>query len=530
MTASTPHRPAPALSLQGLCKSYGATKALQDVSIDLGIGEVAALTGENGAGKSTLIRIATGVEAADRGALYRDGRAAQLHSRAQATQAGIFCVYQDQPFVGEFPVFRQMYLGYERWFGRLGLVADAKMRRACGDLMAEVGLTSVSPRQKMAALSPGAREIVAVVSVVATARLMEIEHPVIFLDEPTSALSAGDVPILASLIESMKPRSAIAFVSHRVSEVMQWSDVIWVLRDGRNADMMNRAKASPERIHRAMGGAVRPQADHVVSQGSGLATRPGETIPAPQAEPDPGDAIPAFAIEQVRLSSAKSPFSFQVRPGEIVGLAGVEGSGKEELLRICYGLAEGSTGPLRVSGQLCQRQPRHLQRAGVAYLSGERQRDGVLARLSIAENLELGRRCAAGRRGMFIRRGEEIKRAEAMLARLEIKAAGPNAPLRSLSGGNQQKVLLGRCLALSPKVLMLDNVTRGVDIGAKASIHSQLRELAGSGVGLALASDDLEELLALSDRIIVFQSGHLVQEFSCRERRVSTTDLLASMV
>ena len=516
-----------ALSIRGLHKNYGVTRALSDITVDLRVGEIAALTGENGAGKSTLIRIATGIEHADRGEMYRDGAPLHLPNRHHATREGIFCVYQDQPFVSRFPVFRQMYLGYERWFRRRGVLSDRLMRKACSDQLSELGLDWLKPNDEMGRLSQGARELVALATVVATARLLEIQHPVIFLDEPTSALSASDVQVLSDVMHSLKPTSAIAFVSHRVSEVLEWSDVIWVLRDGRNADMMRRDEGSPERIHIAMAGQAESDLE---SPSEGLAASTPGTV-ATGSGPAQTGAPAAYEILDVRLTPTARRFSFRVQPGEIVGLAGVEGSGKEEFLKLCYGLLPAESGPLEVAGRARHRNTRQLHRAGVAYLSGERQRDGVLPGLSIAENMALSERCAAGSRGILVDRRRERRQAEELVDRLAVKTAGVEAPLRSLSGGNQQKVLLGRCLAVNPSVLLLDNVTRGVDIVAKVGIHDQLRQLAHNGVGLVLASDDLEELVAIADRVVVFRRNEVAREFVPGDGAgLNEMEVLAAMV
>jgi ribose transport system ATP-binding protein len=518
----------PALEGRELSKRYGATQALQDVSIRLERGQITALAGENGAGKSTLIRLLTGVERADHGVLLRDNVPIRLHTRHDATAAGIFCVYQDQPSVSGFEVYRQTYLGYENHFRRRGLISDSLMRRACSNLLEDLGLSSISPTQRMGTLSPGVREVVALAGVIAVSQVLKVKHPVILLDEPTSALSIEELDFLKSFIELLKSRSAMLFVSHRVTEVLEWADAVCVLRDGRNADFMTRemASADRDRVYRAMGG-VHPQ-------GRDGKKGPADSEAVTAAIPVESSGSPdRFSLAGVRLHAHAFSFDFRVRAREIVGLAGVEGSGKEEVLRFCAGLSvDGALdcATVHLDGRPHRRRLADLLRAGVVYLSGERQREGVFGRLSIAENMAVSRRIASGRQGLFIRRWDERARAERLVSTLSIKVSDVSAPLQSLSGGNQQKVLLGRCLELKPRVMLLDNVTRGVDIGTKASIYVLFRSLAENGVSLILASDDLDELVSVAGRIIVFKGGQLVREFDNSNGDVDPLQILTTMV
>ncbi len=523
VTPGVPTTAGAALEGRSLSKRYGATQALKDVSIRLERGQVTALAGGNGAGKSTLIRLLTGMESPDEGALLRDGRPVTLNSLHDATRAGIFCVFQDQPFVGNFEVYRQMFLGYEQHFRQAGLVSNRKMLKACSDLLQELEITGISPVGQMGSLSAAAREVVALASVIAVSRLLDIEHPVILLDEPTASLSAEELAFLVSFIQSLKSRSAIVFVSHRVSEVLEWSDALHVLRDGQTADVMTTATAAPDRVYRAMGGHPPVVADTPPSEAQAEAARPSR-----------GDQdTERFEVLGAKIGRYNAPFDFAVAPGEIVGLAGVEGSGKEEFLRYAAGLSVPGhleSNGLRVDGAAVNRRVKALLNAGVVYLSGERQRDGVFGRLAISENMAMSRRVAGGLSDLWVRRDDEKARAEHMVSRLAVKCDRVEAPLSSLSGGNQQKVLLGRCLEASPSVLLLDNVTRGVDVGARESIYGHFRELAQAGMSLVLATDDLEELTTTTDRIVVFKGGLVVAEFDNSGHDIQPLSVLEAMV
>jgi ribose transport system ATP-binding protein len=509
-----------ALEGRGLSRRYGATEALRDVSIQLKIGHLTALAGGNGAGKSTLVRLLTGVEKPDEGEFLRDGKPIRLHSRHDATQAGIFCVYQDQPVVETFPVYRQMFLGYENHFRRRGTISDRLMRIACRELFAELGLTSISANDGMGRLSPAARELVALAGVVAESRLLRVPNPVILLDEPTSALSAEEMTFFVDFIKSLKANSAMMFVSHRITEVLDWADEVYVLRDGRFADHMTREQASNQRVHEAMGGR---------DDSAAVALEMTPHTPATKAR----GAATLLSVTGLELRRYAPAFDFTVDKGEIVGLAGVEGSGKEELLRLCAGLSSdkgANSAGLSVNGTPRRRRLREMLDARVVYLSGDRQRDGVFGRLSIAENMAISRRVASTGKSVLIRRSQDQARARALVHRLAVKTASVNAPLQSLSGGNQQKVLLGRCLELDPQVMLLDNVTRGVDIGAKEAIYALLRSLAEQGVAVVLASDDLAELANVADRVVVLKGGQLVDEFDKSKRDISPQSLLAAIV
>lgn len=515
-----------ALRAVGLSKRYGATQALADVSLDLQSGSVSALTGENGAGKSTLIRLLTGVEHPDQGTLHRNGQELRLHSRHDATNAGIFCVYQDQAYVPQFKVYEQMFLGFEHHFGRAGLVSRSRMRDTGVHVLEELGLTSIHAQAEMATLSPGARTSVALATVIATAQLLQVEHPVILLDEPTSALTVEELQFLIRFFDSLKSRSALMFVSHRVNEVLQWADQLHVLRDGRNAGTMTRETATPERMHAAMGGRHPRNADV-----SGDASRTDPTRTIPTAELPAGRT--AYSIKDVTVRPHAPDSHLSVRPGQIVGLAGVEGSGKEQFLRLCAGLPvkDGQAADqVTVGDRPVRRRQRDLLDAGVVYLSGDRQYDGVFSRLSITENMAVSRRVVAGARGLVLNHRAERSRAQKTVEALSVKAATVDAPMTALSGGNQQKVLLGRCLLLEPDVMLLDNVTRGVDVGAKSQIYRLFESLTDQGMSLVLASDDLDELVAIADRVVVFKAGAAIEEFVNERRDLNPLTVLAAMV
>ena len=518
-----------ALEGRGLSKRYGATRALQDISIRLRRGNVTTLAGGNGAGKSTLIRLLTGVEHPDKGDILRDGSPVRLSSRMEATKAGVFCVFQDQPFVSTFPVYRQVYLGYEDRFRRRGFASDQSMHRSCQQLFEELGLHRISSSQLMGKLSTAAREVVAIASVSAVSRVLDVEHPVILLDEPTSALSVEELDFLRQFIESLRQRSALLFVSHRLTEVMSWSDEMYVLRDGRNVDHMTRETLTRDRVHRAM---------------SGRDDDAAEADDADRAEVDaaqrrlPGDAsvqdplLSRFFVAGLHLRKGDPGYDFRIRGGEVVGLAGVEGSGKEEFLRACAGVADPQTLPanVRVDGREIRGGLRGLLRAGVVYVSGDRQGEGLLANLSIVENFSIGKRAVSGPTAFLVRRSVERTRAQKLVSTLAVKVADVNAPIQTLSGGNQQKVLLGRSLELAPRVLLLDNVTRGVDVGAKEGIYSLLHSLVQDGLAVVLASDDLEELARVADRIVVFKDGYPHEELQNTDRNIPQADILRAML
>ena len=472
---------APLLSATGVHKAFAGVPALRGVDLVVQRGEVVALVGENGAGKSTLLKVLAGVHAPDRGELRLDGRPVTLRSPAAALRAGIALIHQERCLCDNLTVAAALFLGAEL---RRGPFLRARaMDVAARGWLAHVGL-DVLPTTRVAALSPGQRQLLEI------ARALRAEARVLVFDEPTSSLTQVEVERLFGLVRTLQRRGAgIVYVSHRLGEVLALATRIVGLRDGANSGEL----PGPGATHAQLVGLM------VGRQLSGTA-RPAHA---------PGAV--ALSVRGLRTRAfPQASVDLTVRAGEIVGIAGLLGSGRSELLRALFGVDAKLAGtvevgavPLRANG------PAAAARAGLVLVPEDRQHQGVLLDFPIAWNLSLPTLAA---RGLWLDRRYEAALAVRSFAELGIVATGPQQRTGALSGGNQQKVALGKWLAAAPVVLLLDEPTRGVDVGARAQIYTLLHELAGRGLAVLFVSSDLEEVLTLADRVLVLRHGAVAGE------------------
>ncbi len=484
------------IELRGVGKSFGGVRALDGVSLAIERGECHALVGENGAGKSTLGRLLAGIHAPDAGEIRIDGRRAAFRSPRDALAAGIAMVHQELAFCPDLSVAENLSLGrWPRrggapWARALAVVDRAAMTQRARQLLARVG-AAVDVRAPMRSLSVAQEQLVQIAAAVGSgARLL-------ILDEPTSSLSETESRALFALLAELRTGGAtLIYVSHRLPEVFALADRISVLRDGRLVATLPRAETSPDAVVRLMIG--RELARELAGADAGLA-------PAPE---DRGQEL--LRVEHLRSPGRLQDVSFSVHAGEIVGLAGLVGAGRSDVARAIFGLDLASRGGVSVAGRpLRGHSPRRAIAAGVALVPEDRKREGLLLGQGARWNwsLPILRRL---RRGGLIDRKAERRQAAAAFASLDLRAASLEQPVALLSGGNQQKVLLGKWLSTGASVLLVDEPTRGVDVGAKAAIHALLRDQARAGAGVLLISSDLTELLALSSRLLVMRGGRLV--------------------
>ena len=488
----------PRVEFAAVGKRFGGTRALDGVSLTVESGECHALVGENGAGKSTLGRILAGIHAPDEGAVRLDGRPVRFRSPADARAAGVAMVHQELAFCPDLSVAENLVLGAWPRRGPLRLFVD---RRAAHELarrrLAEIG-AELDVTAPLSSLSTAQEQLVQVAAAVGTGA-----NTLVF-DEPTSSLTPAETERLLALVGRLRARGAtILYVTHRLAEVEALADRVSVLRDGRLVATLPREQAQPAALVRLMIGRDAPAAE------------PREMAPAA--------AEPATPLLQVRGLSSPGHFeivSFEVRAREIVGLAGLVGAGRSELARALFGLDPAARGEVRVDGApLRLGSTRAAIAAGLALLPEDRKREGLVLGLGARANWSLpvlrrlprwgGRALSALR---LVDRGAERRAAVAALAAVGATPASVERPVAALSGGNQQKVVLARWLSTGARLLLVDEPTRGVDVGAKAAIHALLRERARAGAGLLLVSSELEELLALSDRLLVMRAGRLVGE------------------
>jgi ribose transport system ATP-binding protein len=492
----------PLLEVRALAKRFGAQVALQDVSLEIAAGEVHALAGENGAGKSTLTAILSGALAPDEGTILWEGRPVVLPDARAAQMLGVSIVHQEPQLVPSLSVAENIGLGrLPHRAGPVRLVDAGAMRAGARTALDLLGV-AVPVDAPVGAIGAAQRQLVAI------ARALHFGARLIMLDEPTSSLSLGEVQALLTSLRALRARgTTLVYISHRLEELRALADRVTVLRDGRVVTTAPMAAMSNEALITAMSGR--------------------ELAADLQAGPPPPGREPRLRVRGLAQAGRLHDLTLDVREGEVVGLAGLMGSGRSRALRTIFGAdgrdagtvevrtAEGWRGVRDVAGAIA---------AGMGLVPEDRRALGLVFTATVADNIGL-RTPADGRRWGFLRRRVLRAVAEAALARLRIKARGIDAPVRTLSGGNQQKVVLGRWLR-DTRVLLLDEPTRGVDVSAKAEIHRHLRELAASGMALVVASSEIPELLALSDRIVVMRQGRMVGEL---DRAQATPEKILSL-
>jgi len=477
----------PALAALGVSKRFGVVRALDDVTLEARAREILALVGENGAGKSTLMRIFEGVYRPDQGSLMADGVRQTLRSPADAHALGIRVIHQEPDIVPDLTIGENLFLGDFRRIG--GIFLDsADLARRTRSLLAEFGLDNdLDPWTRAGDLSPAQRQLMEIM------RALRRGLKVLALDEPTSSLTEDEAQRLFRVVRRLRDDGvAIIYISHRMREVRDLADRIAVLRDGRLVDERPTREFPEGEIVQAMVG--RPIAD-LYERG---ARRPGGIVLSVQS-----------------LSTARvHDVSFDVRSGEVVGLAGLIGAGRSELAEAIFGHDRPLAGSVAVEGrQVRLRSPADAIAAGIGFAPEDRKSQALLLLRSVKDNISLAIPDLISRFD-FINDGDERRIAGALVERLRIRTPGLDAPVANLSGGNQQKVVLGRWLARRPKVLILDEPTRGVDVGAKAEIYRLIAELAGEGIALLVISSEMPELLGLADRILVMAGGRVVAQLA----------------
>jgi rhamnose transport system ATP-binding protein len=482
----------PLLELRHAAKSFGAVAALTDGTVSLRGGEVHALLGENGAGKSTLVKILAGVHQPDAGTLTVNGRQAVLHGPAAARAAGIAVIYQEPALFPDLTVAENLFVGRQP-LRQARVISRRIDRRAMHDEAAAVF------RRLGVPLDPGriARGLsIADQQVVEIGKALIASASVIVMDEPTAALSAAEVDRLFAVIRTLQEQhAAILFISHRLEEVFAICQAVTVMRDGRHVLSSDLAGLTANDLVRAM-------------VGRELAGRPPEADRAKRA----GD--PALTVERLTREGVFTDVSFTVRSGEIVALGGLVGSGRSEVARAVFGIDRYDAGNIVIKGQkLRKASPAAAMAAGIGFVPEDRRQQGLVMGMSVQQNVALAslRELSAGG---LIRAGAERAMAADWAARLRIKYGRLSDPASMLSGGNQQKVVLARWLGRNPDVLIVDEPTRGIDVGTKAEVHHLLTELARSGVAVLMISSELPEILGVADRVLVMREGRLVAEFS----------------
>lgn len=479
---------APLLQLTKVSKAFGAVRALKSVSFDLGAGEVHALLGENGAGKSTLIKVITGAHRPDGGEIVVAGERVGHLSPASAHNLGIACIYQQPALFPDLTVAENIGLRLEppsalrpiRWSAR---------RKKASELLQRIG-ANISPDAEARSLSMPEQQLVEIACALgAGARI-------VIMDEPTASLTQKEVELLFAVVRELRSSGVgVIYISHRLEEIFDIADRVTVLRDGESVGTRwTKPKESSTEPALTESELIRMMVGREVAQ------------IYPPSEGAPGEVV--LSLKNLGCSTAGvRNVSLEVRAGEIVGLAGLIGAGRTELARVLFGLTPADQGEIVLCGRCVEiRSPREAVERGIAYVPEDRRRHGVILEMPIAHNMTMAIHKKLFR-GTWLRFGAERNAAVDFMRSLEVKASGPEAPGSSLSGGNQQKVALARWLATEPKVLILDEPTQGVDVGAKSEIHRLIRRLARNGLAVLMISSDLPEVVGMSDRIAVMRGG-----------------------
>ena len=477
----------PLLEVRHLTKRYAGVAALRDVSLAVTKGEVHAVIGEYGAGKSTLMKILAGVQSQDDGEIVMDGQTITIGSVERALQYGIALIHQELNLADNLDVGANIFLGREpRRFGLIDFAKIAKESRCYLDM---VGL-DLDPTTIVSSLPVGVQQMVEI------AKALSVDARVLIMDEPTSSLSRHETDALFRVIESLRSQGVtIIYISHRLGEIDQIADRVSVLRDGENAGHLTRDQISHDAMVELMVGRDISQfyarTEHPIGQG-------------------------VLKVEQLRTEAwPQHSINLEVGAAEMVGLAGLVGAGRTELLRAIFGIDRTIAGRVEVDGQpISTLNARHAIEAGLAMVPEDRKQQGLILEMGIRANIGLPGLERNRIAGMFLNRTQQRSDSDRMIREMRIKAPNDAQEVQYLSGGNQQKVVIGKWLSMNPRVLLLDEPTRGVDIGAKQEIYRLMEELAEQGVAVLFVSSEMEEVLSMSDRVIVMHEGQITGQLN----------------
>ena len=482
---TTPAAAPPAVALRDISKRFGATQALADVTLELRSGEVHALVGENGAGKSTLVKTLAGIYTPDTGTVERAGEPVVLRGPAHARELGIAVVHQEPRLFPDLSVAENVFMGHAP-AGALRTVDWRAMRRQAADIFRGLDVR-IDPSAIVRGLSMADQQLIEI------AKALSLDARVLILDEPTASLSAHEVERLFTIVRQTRDRGvAVLFVSHRLDEVFELCDVATVFRDGKHVVTAPTSSLTTADLIRYMVGRA--------------------VTLFPKVEAPVGDVL--LEVEGLGRGEVFQDVSFSVRAGEILGMAGLVGAGRTEIARVLFGIDRADTGEVRLGGRaVAIHSASDALSAGIAYVPEDRHQDGLVLDFSIAENVTLPILPRLFPR-LFVHGSVERALADRYAKQFSVRATGVDQEVSALSDGNQQKVVLAKWLATDPRVLILDEPTRGIDIGAKVEVHRLIAELAAGGLGIILISSDLPEVLAMSDRILVMHEGRISAEIA----------------
>ena len=492
----------PLLQLSGINKYFPGVHALKDVQFDVRKGEVHALLGENGAGKSTLIKIISGVYKPDAGHISLNGQSVNFNNPREAQNGGIATIYQELGLYPELSVAENIFMGHapmKDW--KLFKTVDWEtMERRAQELLGELNIYNLDVRAKVGTLNVGNRQRVEI------AKALSLDAQILIMDEPTAALTESDVAQLFSIVRLLRERGvSIIYISHRLIEVFELADRVTVLRDGEYISTQDVKNTSESEL---------------------ISMMVGRTIDNlfPKQKSEIGEVV--LEVRNLQRPPLTNNISFKVHAGEIVGLAGLVGSGRSETAQVIFGVLPAESGEIYINNKQVQiHHPSQAVKHGIGYVPEDRGHQGLVKEMTIRENTSMAVLDTVST-NTFINRAKEAILANRSIQQLSIRATGTEQIVNKLSGGNQQKVVVSKWLASDPKILIMDEPTRGVDVGAKSEIHRLMSQLvAEQGLAILMISSELPEILGMSDRILVMRDGHLVGEFT---REEATQELIAT--
>ncbi len=473
------------IKMTDISKSFSGNQVLKNVQFSLGKGEIHALMGENGAGKSTLMKILTGIYSRDSGTVVVKGKEVHFTSPKQAEDAGIAVIHQELNILPHLSIMDNMFLGNEVTYGRSGIIKTKTMEQKTKKALLDLGL-DVDPAAPASSLSVGQQQIVEI------AKALAVEAEVIVMDEPTAALTDREIDTLFATIRDLQTRGvSFIYISHRMEEIFSLCDRITILRDGEFVGDKAIAETSFEEIVQMMVG-----------------RELGERFPQRNA-----------AIGEVKLAvkglSRKDCFeevSFEIRRGEVLSIAGLMGAGRTEVAQSIFGYKKANSGTIEFNGKAVNiKNPKQAKELGIGYITEDRKTEGLIVDFTIEENVSMTNFSAISKNGLVSKK-KERSLYDSMVKRLGIRTSGPEQTAKSLSGGNQQKVVIAKWLGIEPELLILDEPTRGVDVGAKKEIYSIINELAERGVAILMISSELPEVIGMADRVLVMHEGKVTAD------------------